>query len=147
MADKTFRLRLVAPDRVVFDAEVQRVRVPGIDGSFGVLPGHAPLMTATEPGLLLVVNDKGQEIEMLVGDGFVEVSGQCVTIAAEAGEEAHEIDIEKAREAEKHARDLLSNRAALAEEDVLKAESELRLAAARQFIGQRRGGSFDKGSR
>lgn len=140
----TFRLRIVSPERVVMDDQVQSVRVPGIDGSFGVLTGHAPMITATEPGLLRYVDESGQGTDLLVTDGFVEVSNECVTIAAEEGEFAHEIDVEASRAAEQHARDLLANRAALADEDVLKAEAELRRQIARQFIGQRTGASFDR---
>ena len=141
---KTFRLRIVSPERVVMDQQVQSVRVPGVDGSFGLPSNHAPLITATEPGLLRFVDEGGQGTDLLVTDGFVEVSNECVTIAAEEGEFAHEIDVEAAREAEKHARDLLANRASLAEEDVLKAEAQLRRQIARQFIGQRTGGRFDR---
>ncbi|MGA0060917.1 MAG: ATP synthase delta/epsilon chain alpha-helix domain-containing protein, partial [Planctomycetota bacterium] len=66
-------------------------------------------------------------------------------IAAEAGERAHDIDVARARAAEQKARDLLANRASLAAEDVLKAEDALRRAMVRQLVGQRTGGSADRG--
>lgn len=139
----TLRLRIVSPDRVVLETEAQSVRIQGIDGSFGVLANHAPLMTATMPGPLQYVDVQGRRHELLVTDGFVEVRDNVVTIAAEEGEHAHEIDVEEARRAERVARDLLANRAAMAAEDVVKAEDQLRRALVRQVVGQRKGGSLD----
>ncbi len=140
----TLRLRIVSPDRVVLETEAQSVRIQGIDGSFGVLANHAPLMTATMPGPLQYVDVQGQRHELLVTDGFVEVRDNVVTIAAEEGAYAHEIDVAEARAAEKAARDLLANRAALAAEDVVKAEDQLRRALVRQVVGQRTGSSIDR---
>ncbi|MDA0373735.1 MAG: ATP synthase F1 subunit epsilon [Planctomycetota bacterium] len=141
---KTFRLRIVSPDQVVYDGDVEFVQFMGMDGSYGILANHAPLMTATRPGPLRVRTADG-ETTMVVTDGFAEMSGNVLTIAAEAGERADEIDVARARAAEQKARDLLANRASLAAEDALKAEDALRRAMVRQLVGQRTGGSADRG--
>ena len=141
---KTFRLRIVSPDQVVFDGDVQSVRFMGLDGSYGILANHAPLMTATRPGLLKYRTPDGVDQELLITDGFAEMVGNVLTLAAEAGERVQDIDVARAREAEARARDLLANRAALASEDVLKAEAALRRALLRQVAGQRAGGSIDR---
>ena len=134
---------MVSAEAVVFDGEVRSVRFPGVDGSYGILPNHAPLMTATVPGVLEITHAEGERESMVVMDGFAEMRGNVLTVAAEAGDRARDIDLEAARAAEKHARDLLANKAALAEEDVLRAEESLRRALLHQLVGQRSGGSLD----
>lgn len=140
---KTLRLRIVSPDSIVFDGEVRAVQFMGIDGSYGILANHAPLMTATMPGALHFEHKDGKREAMVVTDGFAEMRDNVLSIVCEAGERAKDIDIARARAAEKRARDLLANRAALAAEDVLKAEDALRRALTRQVVGQRSGESLD----
>lgn len=140
---KTLRLRIVSPDAVVFDGQVRSVQFMGIDGSYGILANHAPLMTATLPGVLKLELEEGKREELVVTDGFAEMRDNLLTFVCEAGERAKDIDVARAREAEKRARDLLANRAALAAEDVLKAEDALRRAMVRQLVGQRSGASVD----
>ena len=57
---KTFRLRIVSPDQVVYDGDVEFVQFMGMDGSYGILANHAPLMTATRPGPLRVRTADGE---------------------------------------------------------------------------------------
>ncbi|MBK8976892.1 MAG: ATP synthase F1 subunit epsilon [Planctomycetes bacterium] len=135
---KTFRLRIVTPDRVVFDEAVRAVRFPGIDGSYGVLPNHAPLMTATAPGIVYITRTEGGAVEeMLISDGFAEVRSNVLTIAASAGELAYEIDVDKYRELERQAREKLAHRAELVDEEILVAEIQLRRALLGQTLGGR----------
>jgi F-type H+-transporting ATPase subunit epsilon len=140
---KTFRLRIVSPDQIVYDGDVEAVQFMGHDGSYGILANHAPLMTSTRPGVMKLREAGGGARAIVVTDGFAEMTDNVLTIAAEAGERAEEIDVARAREAEQRARDLLANRAKLADEDALKAEEALRRALIRQLVGQRMGGSFD----
>lgn len=140
---KNLRLRIVSPDNVVFDGEVRSVQFMGIDGSYGILAHHAPLVTATVPGAVRYEDAQGKRREMVVTDGFAEVRNNVLTMVCEAGERAEDIDVERARVAEKRARDMLANRAALAAEDVIKAEDALRRALVRQVVGQRSGASLD----
>ncbi|MFO1051921.1 MAG: ATP synthase F1 subunit epsilon [Planctomycetota bacterium] len=140
---KNLRLRIVSPDSVVFDGEVRSVQFMGIDGSYGILANHAPLVTATVPGALRYEDAQGKRREMVVTEGFAEVRNNVLTMVCEAGERAEDIDVERARVAEKRARDMLANRAALAAEDVIKAEDALRRALVRQVVGQRSGASLD----
>ena len=133
----------MSPDSIVFDGEVRSVQFMGIDGSYGILANHAPLMTATMPGALRFEHADGKREAMVVTDGFAEMRDNVLSIVCEAGELAKDIDVERARAAEKRARDVLANRAALAAEDVLKAEDALRRALTRQVVGQRGGASLD----
>lgn len=82
MADK-LTFELVAPERLVASEQVEMVTVPGEQGDFGVLPGHAPVLSVLRPGLI-VVQDEGRETRrVFVGGGFAEVTPQGLTVLAE----------------------------------------------------------------
>ena len=131
-----FDLRIVTPERTI-EERVRSVQFRGIDGEYGILARHAPLVAATQPGLLTIERPDGTKQDLVVTEGFAEVREGVLKLVCEAGETAAEIDIERARAAEARARDLLANRAALAEEDVLRAEAALRRALTRQLAAQR----------
>ncbi len=73
-------LRVVTPDRTVLDRKVRAVSFMGIDGSYGILANHAPLMTATMPGIVKVTNTDGSEEELLVTDGFAEMRNNVLSL-------------------------------------------------------------------
>lgn len=94
-----FRLSIVTPERVHFEAEVKSLVVPGSEGYLGVLSNHAPLITALKPGKI-EFRDASDLVHVLaVSDGFLEVSNNTATILADAVEDAETIDIERARQA------------------------------------------------
>ena len=97
MADK-FRLDVVTPTRLVVSAEVDEVTAPGIEGEFGVLPGHTPFLTALGVGELMY--RQGSEVRYLaMSGGFAEVEHEKATILAEEAEFPHEIDVSVAEAA------------------------------------------------
>jgi F-type H+-transporting ATPase subunit epsilon len=73
---------LVSPEKLVFSGDVEQVDVPGADGEFGVLAGHAPLVALLKPGIL-VMHEAGQQKQFVVFGGFAEVTPQGLTILAE----------------------------------------------------------------
>ena len=98
MAEKQLLLEVVTPDRLVLSTEADVVVCPGVEGQFGVLPGHIPFLSALAIGEMYY--RKGGQIEYLaVAGGFAEVTGEKVTIVAEAAEKGREIDVERARRA------------------------------------------------
>ncbi len=103
----TFHLDLVTPERLLFSEEVQAVRAPGIEGSFGVLAGHAPLLTELTTGLIKVTLANGSEELIATSGGFMQVSLEKVIILADSAELSTEIDIERARAAVENARKML----------------------------------------
>lgn len=78
----TFSFELVSPTRLVFSGEVEQVDVPGAEGDFGVLAGHAPFVSTLRPGVL-TIRDAGGARRLFVRDGFAEVSGKGLTVLAE----------------------------------------------------------------
>ncbi len=82
MADKV-SFEMVSPDRLLSVAEVDMVVVPGAEGDFGVLPGHAPMIFTLRPGLV-EVHEEGKDVEhVFVRGGFAEVTPEGVTVLAE----------------------------------------------------------------
>jgi F-type H+-transporting ATPase subunit epsilon len=87
----TFRFDLVSPERLVFSGEVEQVDVPGVDGYFGVLAEHAPLVTTLRPGVLVIFTASGQ-MSIVVNGGFAEVGPAGLTVLAEMAVPREEFD-------------------------------------------------------
>jgi F-type H+-transporting ATPase subunit epsilon len=87
----TFHFDLVAPDKLSFSGEVDQVDVPGAEGDFGVLAGHAPLVAMLKPGIL-VVHAGGEKKRIVVLGGFAEVNPQGLTILADVATSLEDID-------------------------------------------------------
>ena len=95
---KSLSLEVVTPDRAIVKEQVDEVVLPGSEGSFGVLPGHAPLLATLQVGEMWY--RKGQETHHLaVAFGFVEVLPDKVTVLAQVAEKAEEIDLTRAEAA------------------------------------------------
>jgi F-type H+-transporting ATPase subunit epsilon len=79
----TLHFELVSPERLLLSDEVQEVLVPGTEGAFTVLPGHAPVLSTVKPGVVEVVRADGQRERIFVRGGFAEVNAQGLTLLAE----------------------------------------------------------------
>ena len=100
-------LEIVTPDRALVREEVDEVVVPGSQGEFGVLPGHTPLLSTLKVGELWY--RQGQEKHyMAIAFGFVEVLPDRVTVLAQVGERAQEIDVQRAERAKQRAEQRLA---------------------------------------
>ena len=96
--DNTLRLEIVTPDATVYSEDVDMVTLPGIEGQLGILPQHVPLMTQMVAGEM-IVRKNGQDRFLVVGEGFVEITGDHVAILTEFAVAADNIDEAKAEEA------------------------------------------------
>jgi F-type H+-transporting ATPase subunit epsilon len=131
------RLEIVTPERRVLDAEVDSVTVPTASGEVGILPSHAPLVSAIKPGVL-AYTIKGTTDKLAVSGGFLEVNANKVAILADSAESAEEIDLDSARTARDAAEKAFaaSTSLSLAETEVAReqldaANVRLQLAAGR----------------
>jgi F-type H+-transporting ATPase subunit epsilon len=79
----TFHFDLVSPEKLLFSGEVEQVDVPGGEGDFGVLAGHAPLITTVRPGILTVFREAGGQLRVVVNGGFAEVNPAGLTVLAD----------------------------------------------------------------
>jgi F-type H+-transporting ATPase subunit epsilon len=125
-----FELTVITPERRALSARAVSLRVPGLDGSLGILARHAPMVAALDVGLLLYRPEGAgpDEFErMFVSGGFVEVRGAEVRVVTEAGERAAEIDEARARAAEQRARERLAGGKLVSGEPVDLARAELAL--------------------
>jgi F-type H+-transporting ATPase subunit epsilon len=92
----SLQLEIVTPDHVLVRETVDEVQIPGADGYFGVLPGHTPLLATLQVGVLWY--RKGEEKSYLaVAFGFAEVLPERVTVLAQVGERAEDIDVNRAQ--------------------------------------------------
>jgi len=88
----TFTFDLVSPEKLLFSGEVDQVDVPGLEGDFGVLTGHAPIVSALRPGIMTVYVG-GQAQRMVVLGGFAEVSADGkLTVLADLADSVEDFD-------------------------------------------------------
>ena len=100
-------VRVIAPDKTVWDAEAEEVILPSTTGQLGLLAGHAPLLTALETGVMRVREDKEWVPIALMG-GFAEVDQDEVTILVNGAERGDNIDLDAAKTAFSEAQSSLS---------------------------------------
>jgi F-type H+-transporting ATPase subunit epsilon len=105
MAD-TLRLRIVTPERLLLDEDVDEVTAPGAVGEFGVLPNHTTFLSSLQPGRLLY-KQGGQAHALVVSGGFAEVVENVVTVLIDSTELPQEINVERARAALQRAEETL----------------------------------------
>jgi len=87
----TFHFDLVSPEKMAFSGEVDQVDVPGAEGDFGVLAGHAPVVAAIRPGILTVISG-GSKQKIIVLGGLAEVSDKGLTVLADVATSIDELD-------------------------------------------------------
>ena len=135
-------LEVVTPYRTVLVEDVDSVTLPGIEGELGILPEHIPLLTTLDTGIMSYKNSSGKTHAIAVHWGYAQVEGNSVRVLAELAESADEIDIERAKDAEKKAKDILfsetSSTIDLEKEQSRqdKYESKLKRSIVRQKVAQ-----------
>jgi F-type H+-transporting ATPase subunit epsilon len=88
----TFHFDLVSPEKLLFSGKVNQVDLPGSEGDFGVLAGHAPLVSTLRPGILVVRDERG-ELPIVVNGGFAEVGPNGLTVLAEMAVPREDFDV------------------------------------------------------
>ena len=128
------RLEIITAESQVYADDVEMVVAPGMEGQLGILAHHAPLMTALQPGEILI-RKEGEDTFLAVTGGFMEVIGNAVTILADACERSEEIDEDRAQAAVDRARERLSQQSAdmqLEQVAVALRRAQVRLNVARR---------------
>ena len=83
---------LVSPERLLISSDVAQVDVPGTEGDFGVLAGHAPLVTTMRPGILVIYRDGQDPMRIVINGGFAEVGPNGLTVLADTAVPIEEFD-------------------------------------------------------
>lgn len=134
MADLS--VEIVTGEAVVYEKDdVSMVVAPGVEGSLGILPSHAPLVTLLQEGALRVKTGSDEET-LAVHGGFLEVVNDKVVVLADTAERASEIDFERAEAARSSAEEALRN--ATDRQDIAEAEAALRRAVIRLRVARNR---------
>jgi F-type H+-transporting ATPase subunit epsilon len=120
----TFHFELVSPERLLYSGDVTQVDVPGEEGDFGVLAGHAPYIATLKPGVLTIFGD-GAPQRIVVRGGFAEAGPESLTVLAEQATPVAEIDAAAIAQAIKDA-----------EEDIADAETDAVRDKARERLEQ-----------
>jgi len=136
MAER-IHLEVVTPERKVFEAEVERVEVPGLDGELGILPGHTELVSLLKPAGLLTYHIGNETGEMAVSDGLVEVSANQVTVLANKATRPEDIDLARALQVKEGAERSLQRALADPDADITRAAVELERASVELLLAQR----------
>ena len=129
-------LQIITPERIVFQEEdVESLTVPGADGELTILPEHAALMTALKPGPV-VMRRGGEEIDLALSGGFMEVRDDKIILLADTAERSDEIDAARAEEARQRAQERMASHDTAV--DFARALAALERAQARLRVTERR---------
>lgn len=132
----TLKLEIVTPEGRAYSDDVAMVVLPSIEGEIGVYPAHVPLMTQLSPGELRIVKD-GKTKEFVVGTGFIEVTGDSVSVLTDSALGEEEIDENATEEAIKRAQAALRDKN-LSSDDTAEVEASLARSLAQIRFKRRR---------
>jgi F-type H+-transporting ATPase subunit epsilon len=105
----TLKLEIVTPEAKIFSEDVDMVTLPGVEGEMGIYPQHVPLMTQLSAGEI-VVRKGSQDYFLAVGEGFVEITGDGVSVLTDMAIRAENIDESKAEDARRRAESRLAEK-------------------------------------
>lgn len=133
---KKIELKIVTPEKVLYEGSVEGVSIPTIEGEITVLPGHIPVISAIKAGELRIKKE-GNEEYFSITRGVAEISGNSIVILTEAAERAEEVDEKRAEEARKKAKDLM-DKVKMGEEGYADAVAQLERALSRMKIAKKK---------
>ncbi|MDD2629670.1 MAG: F0F1 ATP synthase subunit epsilon [Limnochordia bacterium] len=129
MTGNKLKVRVMTPERTLFDGEADMIIARTADGDVGILPGHAPLVTVLRPGVFHIKFPESEK-RLAVHNGYLNVSHNVVTVLSETAEREDEIDVERARQARRRAEERL-RRIQLEKIDAARAQVALERAISR----------------
>ena len=130
----TLKLEIVTPEGVTCSEDVEMVTLPGVEGEMGIYPQHIPLLTQLSSGEV-IARKGGQDIFLAVGEGFVEITGDHVSIMTDMAIRAENIDEVQAEEARRRAEARLKEK--LSDEEVAKVNAALAQSLAQLKVKRR----------
>jgi len=131
----TLKLEIVTPEEKIYSEDVSMVTLPGTEGELGVYPNHVPVLTAIKPGELRIVKD-GRETALAVGEGFIEIRGDGVSVLTDMALQSEKIDLEAAEKAVERAQAAMKED--LTAEECAAIQASLQKALAQLHVKRRR---------
>ena len=132
------KLKIVTPERVVYENEVGQATLPVTDGEVTILPNHRSYIASLKPGeIILKEKNKEKEINLAISGGFIEFHNNELIILADTAERAEEIDLKRAEEARKRAEDIKKRRVSMDEMEYARAAVALEKELARVKVAKR----------
>lgn len=131
---KSYKLKIVTPEKFFFDGEAEQITLRTTEGDIGILANHIRYVCNIVAGPLKV-KDKNGDREAALSEGILKVSDNGVTVLASTAEWADEIDLERAEKSKKRAEEILADKSR--EHEFERAEIKLKRALARLSVGQR----------
>jgi len=133
----TLKLEIVTPEATAYSEDVEMVTLPGAEGELGVYPNHVPLLTTLNPGELRVLKG-GKETFLAIGEGFVEITGNSVSVLTDMALDVAGIDENAAEAAVARAKAAMKED--LGAEDIAAVQATLQKALAQLHVKRRRHG-------
>lgn len=125
----SLEVELLSPAKILAQKTVTEIRIPGLNGEFDVLPGHADLVSEIDIGILSLYQDGNRTDSFFVSGGYVEVSENKVRVLVDVAEKASDIDAARAEDARKRAKERLDAKAEKV--DFVRAQAALKRAVTR----------------
>ena len=132
----TLRLEIVTPETKAYSEDVDMVTLPGSEGELGIYPQHVPLLTTLQPGELRVLKN-GVESSLAIGEGFVEITGESVSILTDMAIGMEAIDADAAQAAVERAQAAMKEKQDHTAEEVATISSGLQKALAQLHVKRR----------
>jgi F-type H+-transporting ATPase subunit epsilon len=132
----TLKLEIVTPEGRAYSDNVTMVVLPSIEGEIGVYPAHVPLMTQLLPGELRIFKEN-KTTELVVGSGFIEVTGESVSVLTDSALGEEQIDENATQEAINRAQEALQDKN-LSSDDTAEVEAALARSIAQLRFKRRR---------
>lgn len=130
-------LKIVTPDGVTYESEIEQVSVPTQKGEITILPKHIPLISVLKAGEIRIVK-QGEEIDLAVSTGVLEVrQNNEVYILADSAERAESIDLERAETSRKRAEELMAQKQSLEDVEFARLQAKMEKELARLRIGKK----------
>lgn len=134
---KTLTLKIVTPEKVVFEEEVSQATLPIADGEVTVLPEHIPYIGSVKPGEIFLRSADGRETALAISGGFVEFHDDVLTVLADTAERADDIDTERAEAGRKRAEEIMAERVRLNDEEYARTAALLEKELARLRVARK----------
>src|SRR5205823_12072698 len=133
----TLRIEIVTPEEKIYSEDVEMVTLPGSEGELGVYPKHVPLLTTLVPGELRVIKN-GRETALAIGEGFVEIRTDAVSVLTDMALESEKIDVAAAEAAVERAEAAMKEEQT--PEQAAAIQASLQNARAQLHVKRRRNG-------